>query len=289
MKKNNIIDRNIFGSQEIAYECLADLERTDNFLRSINAQIKKNSVVLELGTGTGILALFAAKAGAKSVDAYELSVPMAQIAKKNIIDNNLENKISIYVDDVTTMDISTKIKYDVLIAEMITVGLIEEQLVTAFNNILKRGILKKSAISIPASQDTYVELVNTDFEHFGLKMRTIQVDQTWQESKVKHQISTKKLISRIDFNSAILSQTTINPFVKQIVAFRSMKNGIANAIRLSSNSILCSGIISGWTQCMNSPVIVPINEIQLKKGELVRFCIEYEMGGEMKSFKAEKV
>ena len=48
---------------------LKDRVRTKTYMKSIidNPHLFKNKVVLDIGAGTGILALFAAKAGAKHV------------------------------------------------------------------------------------------------------------------------------------------------------------------------------------------------------------------------------
>ena len=63
----------------MAFSCFAprllhgaqDKVRTDAYMRSIvnNAHLFKNKTVLDIGCGTGILCMFAAKAGAKKVRA----------------------------------------------------------------------------------------------------------------------------------------------------------------------------------------------------------------------------
>lgn len=285
---NGSVERNVFGSHEIAYECLADSVRTLNFKKAIVSQIKRDSIVMELGTGTGILSLFAAGAGAKKVDAYEVTVELARIAEKNVKDNNLESIIKIHAADVTSDTLHSE-KYDVLIAELITVALIEEQLVPAFNHVLSQGLLKKSAICIPGRQLTYAQLVETDYNFFGYKLVTPQIEQTWQKSPIKTQISNPAQIANIDFNKAIYTQKKIDPIIDKICRFSVLKDGKVNAIRLLSDSDLGGGVMSGWTQCMNSPAIIPINEFSVYRGENVSVRIQYIMGGEMKSYQAERI
>ena len=279
------IDRDIFGSQEIAYECLADTERTQAFAEAIDGVVKSGSRVLELGTGTGILALFAARAGATRVDTYEVSKPMAAIARRNIAENDYDDKIFVHEADVTVGSINTDGAYDLLIAEMVTVGLIEEQLVPAFNNILAQGILKPDAQMVPCAQDTWCELVETDFDHFGFELKTIQIEQTWQKSKLKHIISDTMNISHVDFNDAIKNNQPIDPNVDQNLVFTAKQSGTVNAIRFTSNSILSSMVDSGWTQCMNSPAIIPIPEQTVVKGQTINLHLSYQMGGEMSSLR----
>lgn len=283
------LDRNVFGSQEIAYECLADVDRTRNFMQAIDEVVKKDSAVIEMGTGTGILSLFAARAGGYPVHAYEIEKPMAEIARQNIRENNYDHIIEVYDADVTKVSLKKKTFYDVLIAEMISVGLIEEQLIPAFNNILHQGILKDTAVAMPSANQTFVELVNTDFDHFGINLKTIQIEQTWQESKIKHFLTNPELVSYVDFNNAIAQHKPINPLVDNVIEFTAKQSGAVNAIRLTSDSILSPKVISGWTQCMNSPAVLPLKEFKVKKGQKILMRVKYEMGGEMKSFSADIV
>jgi ribosomal protein L11 methylase PrmA len=54
----------------------------------------KDKIVLDIGAGTGILSIFAARAGAKHVYAIEFA-EIAIFAKEIIRKNGLENKITV--------------------------------------------------------------------------------------------------------------------------------------------------------------------------------------------------
>lgn len=56
-------------------------------------ELFKDAVVLDVGCGTGILSLFAARSGAKRVFAVDAS-PIAGKAEQIVKDNNLENVIT---------------------------------------------------------------------------------------------------------------------------------------------------------------------------------------------------
>jgi predicted RNA methylase len=281
----DVDDRNVFGSHEIAYECLADTERTERFQAAIDETVQKGDRVLELGAGTGILSIMAASAGASVVHAYEISRPTAEIARTNIAANGFNDVITVIEADVVTTAFADapREQYDVLIAEMITVGLIEEQLTPAFNNVVARGLLKPDARCIPRGQVTSVEIVECDFTWFGYAMPTIQIEQTWQERKVRRILREPFRVDEVDFESAIRRGCTIDPLTHQTVRGPAVADGVANAIRLTSDSILSSEIVSGWTQCMNSPAVIPVAQRHVRAGEVLDGRVSYEMGGELRS------
>jgi protein arginine N-methyltransferase 3 len=71
-----------------------------NFILS-NPQLFRDAVVLDVGCGTGILSLFAARAGAKKVFAVDAS-PIAEKARAIVKANNCEDVIT-YVLSVRAM------------------------------------------------------------------------------------------------------------------------------------------------------------------------------------------
>lgn len=73
---------------------LNDELRTRAFVDAINDTVRPGDVVVEIGTGTGILAMAAARAGARRVYAIEAS-DVAAIAEANIARNGLADRVSV--------------------------------------------------------------------------------------------------------------------------------------------------------------------------------------------------
>ncbi len=84
---------NDWGSTEHHVSMLADTDRTLAFKRAIEEVVKPGDVVLEIGTGTGILSVFAARAGAKkvyAVEAYGLGPVAQQVFEENGVGDRVE-------------------------------------------------------------------------------------------------------------------------------------------------------------------------------------------------------
>lgn len=75
-------------------DMLEDHKRTGAYYNAVieNKRLFKDKVVLDVGTGSGILAIFSAMAGAKKVYAVE-ATDMAKNARKLVEHNKVRDKI----------------------------------------------------------------------------------------------------------------------------------------------------------------------------------------------------
>lgn len=272
-----------FSSADFVGQCLVDGERTLSFQKAINEVVKKNDTVLDLGTGSGIMALLAARAGAKKVFAVEFDSFIAEIAKKNINTNNLEGKVEILVSDAREHNFSKDIKFNIVISEMLTTGMVDEPQVQAINNLHKRQLVNDSTVFIPSRQDTYISLVNADFEMFGFKIPMILHLWKWHKwSNMKITHITDKLV----LNSLYFDKQNQEEF-KVTVSFRVKKDGIINSLHLTSRTFLTDKIFLDDTEALNAPMLVPIPEKFVKKEDELKMEINYVFGGGYGNFHAK--
>lgn len=94
---------------------LQDVNVQNKFRDAIFAQVKPGDVVLDLGTGTGLHAFFAAQAGAAKVYAVD-SEPILEMAKTIAKQNNLEDKITFIKAHSENLNLPEKV--DVLITNV---------------------------------------------------------------------------------------------------------------------------------------------------------------------------
>jgi SAM-dependent methyltransferase len=81
---------------------LDDVVRLDAYDRAIRRLVRPGDVVLDVGTGTGILALLAARAGAARVHAVE-STAVAGLAEELVAANGLGDVITVHRADARTL------------------------------------------------------------------------------------------------------------------------------------------------------------------------------------------
>ncbi len=74
----------------------------DAYQRALRALVRPGDVVLDLGAGTGILSMLAARLGAARVHAVE-AMPIARLASALVEQNGLGRQISVHQVDVTAM------------------------------------------------------------------------------------------------------------------------------------------------------------------------------------------
>ena len=119
---------NSYSSYYIHEQMLKDRKRTGTYQDAIlnNPDVFKDKIVLDIGCGTGILSIFAAKAGAKHVYGIEFA-DIADYAKEIIKINKLSDKITILKSKVEEVKLPVE-KVDIIISEWMGYFLLYESM-----------------------------------------------------------------------------------------------------------------------------------------------------------------
>uniref|UniRef100_A0A0N5BFB8 Protein arginine N-methyltransferase n=1 Tax=Strongyloides papillosus TaxID=174720 RepID=A0A0N5BFB8_STREA len=157
---------NIDLAKEIAItgfgDMILDKNRNDLYELGLIAAIKKKhenneeARVVDIGCGTGLLSLMAARAGADSVTAFEVFKPMADIAR-NII-NSSEYKDKIHLITTRSTDVNPKVLGklgNIIVAEVFDTELIGEGALRTFKEA-HGNLVEKGSKVIPASAKVYI-------------------------------------------------------------------------------------------------------------------------------------
>jgi type I protein arginine methyltransferase len=131
---------------------IADRVRLDAFGAALARVIRKgHSTVADIGTGTGVLAMLAAKLGAKKVYAYEKS-EIGAVAERLVKLNKLRN---VEVIAARSTEIIDPPRVDIVVTETLGNYALEEFLVETMNDARARH-LKPDGVLVPASVEQFV-------------------------------------------------------------------------------------------------------------------------------------
>lgn len=103
-----------YGDLELQRRMVGDRWRTDAFAAAIKDAVQPGDVVLDVGTGTGVLAMLAAKAGARQVYAID-QAEIAQTAANLVKANNLQDTVKIMRGPAAELELPEKV--DLVISE----------------------------------------------------------------------------------------------------------------------------------------------------------------------------
>jgi hypothetical protein len=107
-------------------DLLADRDRVGAMVRGVVAAVTPGDVVVDIGTGTGVLAVAAAKAGAGKVYAIEAVSAVADVAQQVITDNGVGDRVTLIEGHSTQVEIPDSA--DVLVAELVGAFGLEEDI-----------------------------------------------------------------------------------------------------------------------------------------------------------------
>jgi hypothetical protein len=114
---------------------LEDAPRTAGFIRAIEAKVRPGDTVVDIGTGTGILAMAAARSGAKHVYAIEAGA-IAGHAERVIAANGLADRISVLRGWSSTVSLPQRA--DVLVTETIGSDPLDERILETVADARRR-------------------------------------------------------------------------------------------------------------------------------------------------------
>jgi SAM-dependent methyltransferase len=143
---------------EVHRSMIRDRVRTDAFRRAIEATVQPGAVVLDVGAGSGILSLFAARAGAARVYAVEVT-SIAVLAQELAAANGVSQVVQVIQEDMADVELPEHV--DVIVSEWLGGFGIDEGMLPPVITARDRW-LKPGGIMIPRSVTAWTALVARD-------------------------------------------------------------------------------------------------------------------------------
>jgi len=128
---------------------------------------------LDLGAGSGILAIAAAKLGYQPVHALDFDPEAVRLARANARVNGVSNRIKIMQGDVTKLPLPAPRQYDLICANLISNLLIRER-----KRIVKQ-LRRGGTLVLAGILRSEFSQLQTTFEKLGLKLASAKGEKEW--------------------------------------------------------------------------------------------------------------
>ncbi len=276
----------IWSNTDFPYMCLKDERRTLAFRAAIGRVVRGDDIVLDVGAGTGILSLFAASAGARRVYAVEIEHSLAEALRTTIALNHLTEVVTVVEGDVRDADLPAGI--DVVIAEIIDTGLLDELQVPALNSLRDRGVVNRHTQLIPSRYETTAQLVSADNRYYGYEIAAPKHEWPFYAGAGDGWAPTSIVPvsdARRDRLPRLLAWTDRRAR-RRYESFTVEPGKRANALRISGSTTLCEGITLGATNALNGDKVIRLD--QDLRGE-VWLELAYRMGAGLDTLTVERV
>ncbi|MBC7603316.1 MAG: 50S ribosomal protein L11 methyltransferase [Ramlibacter sp.] len=157
-----------------------EYERNKAFHDGLAALVTPDKVVFEIGAGSGLLAMMAAKLGAKKVVTCEAVSLIAETARKIVERNGPQGQVTVLSKPSSEVRIGTDLpaKADILVHEIFSSELLGEHVLPAIEDA-KARLLKPGGAVLPMAASVMIALVGGDVlgknlyvdESFGFDLR----------------------------------------------------------------------------------------------------------------------
>lgn len=237
--KNRLVERWHFGM-------LNDFVRNEKYKAAITKAVRKrnDTSVLDIGTGTGLLAIYAKEANAKQIAACDSSPIMCEMAKEAFRRNGCSDQINLIEKHSTQLDAQSDLggKVDLVITETMDCGVFGEGLLQTLIHA-KEHLLKANGQIIPA----YVKLYVAGFQSKQLALEMSVVNKSSFTETVymkKHHLSSINddpydachVEQLTDFTIITVVKEALNINLNNLDQLQSLMNGeLTKEVKLAYN------------------------------------------------------
>jgi len=279
-----------FGIHE---EMLKDTVRTETYMQAMlkNKHLFKDKVVLDVGCGTGILSMFAAKAGAKHVYGVDMS-SIIEKTRQIVKDNDFADQITLIRGKIEEIELPVQ-KVDIIVSEwmgyfLLYESMLDSVLVARDRWLADDGVLlpDRATLYLCAIEDADYKAEKIGFwkNVYGFDMSAIE--QTAMEEPIVDIVEESAIVTSscpiltLDLNTCTIKDLTFkgsfeisaekNDYVHALVAYFDVEFSAGHTpVGFSTSPMTPS---THWKQT----VFYLKDELVMHTGESVKGVIEVE-------------
>ncbi|MEQ8509175.1 MAG: tetratricopeptide repeat protein [Rhodospirillaceae bacterium] len=209
-------------------------ERNEAYYSAIKRAANPGTHVLEIGTGSGLLALMAAKSGAASVTTCEKNEVLARTARQIISDNGYKDKISVIHKKSTELAVGQDMDQpaDVMVSEVFASDLLGEGVIPTVEDA-KRRLLKPGAQIIPAVGSVMIALAASEAvirnliveDSFGFDLQHFNTIVPRRAAILRHDLNIEFLSDEIEALRFDFQNDSTFPAGKRTVSITANRDG----------------------------------------------------------------
>ncbi|MFQ5832033.1 MAG: 50S ribosomal protein L11 methyltransferase [Candidatus Thorarchaeota archaeon] len=255
-----------------AASMLSHHSRLAKFNKALQTLVNEDSYVVDIGTGTGVLAFMAARAGARRVTGIDINGRSVEYARKAARENQLDGVV-----DFRTLhfsDFSPDIPADIVICEMLSAIMLIEQQIPASRNAVHR-ILASNGVILPQSVTVYVVPVECGsvWERFQVEsLHFPKVPQTVDRSTATD-LSDLAILTEFDLFSEECP-TRVDKTLEFTVVDEGVVHGLVGLFEAQLYNDIVLRMEDGWRE-----LFIPFEEpIEVSRDDLLRIRLRYVPG-----------
>ena len=253
-----------FKTTPYHHDLLKDKDRLAVFFEAIEQYSANSNLAYDLGCGSGVLSYFLSEKF-NQIISLEINRKSFECARENLA--GFEN---IEVINADALNFEFRKKADLIVCEMLDTALIDEEEIPVLNHVKK--FLNDDGEIIPQGIINTVELVNMERHNVH-----------WDEGAEYSVLSDEVVYSKFNFLDEI------NPEFNTILKLRAKKEGVLNGLKITTYTKLNDDIIAGPLPMLNPPLLIPLDERQIRVNDFIQVRLKYIMGNGIESIETEYV
>jgi predicted RNA methylase len=255
-----------------AARLLSHKSRIRKFSQAIERTISPEMYVIDIGTGSGILAILAARRGAR-VTALDANGESLKYAKQAAAMNGVADKIEFVHSHF--MDFKPKERADVVICEMLSSVMLIEQQIPA-SHYARKNLLKPEGKLIPEEVSLFAIPVENEilWNRFSVEdLNFPRIPQTADRGQSTDLADMKKLVA-LD----LTADTDQSAIIDTVLEFEIVQNGSVHGLLGMFEARLCEGVEltmeDGWRE-----IFMPLLEsVDVERGDTLRIRLSFRPG-----------